>query len=160
LLTTLPFQLKINTERLQVIIIIARKGLIGMKIRKLKTTTLVFGMIAELIFSVFLGLTAGARGLGSLYPALNLVAKPFVCPNSQMSYTQNVSEIGSDTYWTGRWFCVDEHLGVKTELDPNRVFLSASPLYTLVFFAVLLILTYVYWNSSIGPAKNDGLHLG
>jgi hypothetical protein len=130
-----------------------------MKIRKIKTSTLILGIFAELIFSVFMGITAGARGLGSLYPALNLVAKPFVCPDSQMSYTQNVSEIGSDTYWTGRWFCVDERTAVKTELDPTRVFLFASPLYSLVFFAVLLIITYVYWNSSIGPAKNDGLYL-
>lgn len=37
--------------------------------------------------------------LGSLYPALNLVAKPFVCPHSQMSYAQNVSQIGYLLDW-------------------------------------------------------------
>jgi hypothetical protein len=130
-----------------------------MKIRKVKTSTLILGIIAEFIFSAFMGLTAGARGLGSLYPVLNLGAQPFACPNSQMSYTQNVSQLGSDTYWTGRWFCVDEQSGMRTELEPDTVFLYASPLYIIVFFAVLLIITYVYWNSSIGPAKNDGLHL-
>ncbi len=130
-----------------------------MKIRKIKTGTLIIGIIAEFVISVFLGFTAGARGFGSLYPAWNLVAKPFVCPNSQMSYTQNVSQIGSDTYWSGRWFCVDEQSGIKTELDPDKVFLYASPLYIIVIFALLLIVTYVYWNSSIGPAKNDGLRL-
>jgi hypothetical protein len=149
--------LKINVEQLQVKI--AKKKLIGMKIRKVKTSTLIIGIIVELIFSVFMGVTAGARGLGSLYPQLNLVTKLFVCPNSQMSYAQNVSQIGSDTYWTATWFCVDEQSGVKTELDTDTVFLYASPLYSLVFFAVLLTITYVYWNSSIGPAKNDGLRL-
>lgn len=130
-----------------------------MKIRKVKTSILILGILAEFVFSIFIGLTAGARGLGSLYPALNLVARPFVCPNGQMSYTQQVTQIGSDTYWDGRWFCVDEKLGGQTELEPNQVFLYASPLYIILFFIMLLLLTYLYWNSSIGPAKNDGLHL-
>lgn len=132
---------------------------IVIKTRKIKTSTLLIGIIVEFVFSVIVGFTAGARGLGSLYPALNLVAKPFVCPHSQMSYAQNVSQIGSATYWTGRWFCVDEQLGTTTELDPETVFLYASPPYIIVFFALLLIITYAYWNSSIGPAKNDGLKL-
>ena len=131
----------------------------GMKIRKVKRSALMLGILVELIFSIFMGATAGARGLGSLYPQLNIVAKPFVCPNSPMSYTQHISEIGSDTYWSATWFCADEGSGVKTELDSNKVFLSASPLYSFAFFALLLTITYAYWNSSIGPAKNDGLQL-
>lgn len=131
----------------------------GMKIRKVKRSALMLGILVELIFAVLMGVTAGARGLGSLYPQLNLVAKPFVCPGSPMSYAQHVSEIGSDTYWSATWFCEDQGSGVKTELDPNLVFLYASPLYSLVFFAVFLFITYAYWNSSIGPAKNDGLEL-
>ena len=130
-----------------------------MKIRKIKTSTLLLGILVEFIFSAFLGLTAGARGLGSLYPMLNLVAKPFVCSNGQMSYEQNEAQIGSATYWSGRWFCMDEQTGIRTELDPATVFLSASPLYIIVFCSILFIITYLYWNSSIGPAKNDGLYL-
>jgi|SRR5688572_24823014 len=130
-----------------------------MKIRKVKTSTLIIGVILELVFSIFIGLTAGATGFGSLYPQLNLVARTFVCPNSQMSYDQHVSQIGSDTYYSATWFCVDEQSGAKTELDSETVFLYASPFYSLVFFAFLLIVTYVYWNSSIGPAKNNGLYL-
>jgi hypothetical protein len=130
-----------------------------MKIRKVKTSTLIIGIIVELICSLFLGITAGATGFGSLYPQLNLVARPFLCPNSHMSYDQHVSQIGSDTYWSATWFCVDDQSGEKTELDTETVFLYASPFYSLAFFAALLIITYVYWNSSIGPAKNNGLHL-
>jgi hypothetical protein len=136
-----------------------RKTLNSTKIRKLRTSTLLIGILVELIFSIFLGATAGARGLGSLYPQLNLVAKPFVCPNSPMSYTQTIVELGSETYWSAIWSCVDEQSGQKTELAPATVFLYASPFYSLVFFAGLLILTYVYWNSRIGPAQNDGLRL-
>jgi hypothetical protein len=130
-----------------------------MKERKVKTSLLIFGILVELTFAIFIGFTAGARGLGSLFPQLNLVAKPFVCPDRPMSYTQHQTQIGSDTYWSPTWFCGAEQSGAKSELAANSVFLFASPVYILVFFAALLIITYVYWNSSIGPAKNDGLYL-
>ena len=130
-----------------------------MKIKKVKTSMLILGLTVGLIFSIFIGVTGGSMGLGSLFPQLNLVAKPFVCPNQQMSYTQHVSEIGTDTYSTATWFCVDEQSGVKTELDSDTVFRYAGPFYGLVLFVILLIMTYFYWNSSIGPAKNDGLRL-
>lgn len=130
-----------------------------MKSRKLKRSTLIIGIVVELIFAIIMGITAGARGLGSLYPQLNLVAGPFVCPDGAMSYAQNVSEVGSGTEWSAKWFCVDEQTGTRTELDHDAVVLYASPLYILVFLAALLGITYVYWYSSIGPAKNDGFHL-
>lgn len=130
-----------------------------MKTKKVKTSSLVIWLMVGLIFSIFMGVIAGARGFGSRYPQLNLIAKPFVCPGQQMSYTQDVSEVGSATYWTANWFCVDEGSGVKTELDQNTVFLIAGPFYGLIFFVVLLIIVQLYWNSSIGPAKNDGLRL-
>lgn len=131
----------------------------SMKIRKVKRSTLVLGIIVALVFSIFMGYTAGTRGFGSLYPQLNLVAGPFLCPGNSMSYDQHVSEIGSDTYWSATWFCTDKDSGAKTELDSNTVFLYASPLYGVLFFAILATMTYAYWNSSIGPAKNDGLEL-
>lgn len=130
-----------------------------MKTKKVKTSSLVLWLMVALIFSMIMGVIGGARGYGSRYPQLNLIAKPFVCPGQQMSYTQNVSQIGSATYWSAVWFCVDEGLGVKTELDQNTVFLIAGSFYGLIFFVVLFVIVYLYWNSSIGPAKNDGLRL-
>lgn len=130
-----------------------------MKTKKVKTSSFVLWLMVGFIFSIFLGITAGARGFGSRYPKLNLIAKPFVCSGQQMSYTQDVSQIGSATYWSADWFCVDENSGVKTEVDQNMVFLIAGPIYGLIFFVALLTLVYLYWNSSIGPAKNDGLRL-
>jgi len=130
-----------------------------MKTKKVKTSSLIIWLMVGLIFSIIMGITGGAMGFGSRYPQLNLIAKPFVCPGQQMSYTQDVSEVGSATYWTANWFCVDEVSGVKTELDQNTVFLIAGPFYGLIFFVVLLGIVYLYWNSSIGPAKNDGLRL-
>jgi len=130
-----------------------------MKTKKVKTSSLVIWLMVGLIFSMIMGVIAGARGYGSRYPQLNLIVKPFVCPGQQMTYTQNVSQIGPATYWSADWFCVDEGTGVKTEINPNMVFLIAGSFYGLIFFMALLIIVHLYWNSSIGPAKNDGLRL-
>jgi hypothetical protein len=130
-----------------------------MQTRKVKTSSLILWLMVALIFSIIMGITAGSMGLSSRFPQLNLIARPFVCANEQMSYTQHTSEIGTATYWTAAWFCVDEDSGAKKELDRNTVFLYAGPFYGLIFFVVLLMIVYFYWNSSIGPAKNDGLQL-
>jgi len=124
-----------------------------MKIRKVKTSSLITWLTVGFIFSIFIGITGISMGLGSIYPQLNRVAKPFVCPSQELTYTQQISEIGSDTYWSATWFCEEN------EIDPNVISLYAGSLYGLVLFILLLIIVYVYWNSNIGPAKNDGLHL-
>lgn len=131
-----------------------------MKIRKVKTSSLIIGIVVELLFAIIIGYTGGAMGFGSLYPPLlNLASKPFVCPNGQMSYVQHKNQIGPDTYTTISLFCMDEKSGIKTELNPNTVFLYATPFFGLLFFAVSLVITYLYWYSKDGPAKNNGLLL-
>jgi hypothetical protein len=70
-----------------------------------------------------------------------------------------VSDIGTATYWAADWVCVDEDAGGTTELDRDTVFYSAGTVFGLVFFIFLLVIVYIYWNSSIGPLKNDGLRL-
>ena len=137
----------------------AQKKPAGKQPRKIRTSTLVFGIVVELIFSIIFGITAGARGLGTLYPQLNLVASPFVCPHGSMSSAQSKNETGTGTEWSARWFCVDDQTGARSEIDHTSVILYASPIYILLFFVTLLVITYVYWNSSVGPARNDDLHL-
>lgn len=130
-----------------------------MKIKKVKTSSLIIGLTVGFVFSIFLGITAGSMGFGSRFPGLNLIAAPFLCPGGEMSYAQHVTEIGTATYWTADWFCVEEGSGVKTELGPNKVHGLAGSFYGLLIFILLLGLTVLYWNSSVGPAKNDGLRL-
>lgn len=124
-----------------------------MKTRKIKTSSLVTGLIIGFIFSIFIGITGISMGLGAIYPQLNLIAKPFVCPSQDMVYTQDVSEIGSDTYWSVTWFCKE------TEIDSDTISVYSGSFYGLILFIVLLVIIYAYWNSNIGPAKNDGLYL-
>jgi hypothetical protein len=129
------------------------------RIKTVKRSSLAIGLAVGFAFSMIMGVTAGAMGLGSLYPQLNLVVGPLVCRNGQMTYSQQISEVGPARYYTAKWHCVDEPSGERSELDPNTVFLLASPVYGLPLFVILLVITYFYWNSSIGPAKNDGLRL-
>jgi hypothetical protein len=129
-----------------------------MQTRKVKTSSLIIGIAVELLFAIFMGLTTGP-GIGSHYPQLNLVAKPFICPNGQMSHTNQLLERYDETWWDATWYCEEKGSNAKTELERDAVFLYASPLYMVLYFASFLIITYMYWNSSIGPAKNGGPRL-
>lgn len=95
------------------------------------------------------------KRIGSIYPQLNLVAKPFVCPGGEMTYSQSMSTVGSASYYSSQWYCANT-AGDRKEIDPNDIFESAGLIFGLTFFAGLLAITYFYWNSNIGPAKNGG----
>ena len=125
--------------------------------RTVKRSTLAIGLIVVLAFSLMIGFTGVAMGLGSLFPSLNMVAKPFVCAGGEMSYEQQSSRVGSATYHTARWYCQQPYS--KAEIDTNAIFFYSGLLYGILIFAMLLGVIYIYWNSSIGPAKNDGLRL-
>ena len=127
--------------------------------RTVRKSTLAIALVVGLAFSMLMGIIAGARGLGSIYPQLNLIAKPFVCAGGEMSYSRSVSEVGSATYYSAQWYCADSAGAERKEIDPNYIFVTAGLPYGLAFFALLLAITYLYWNSSIGPAKNGGSDL-
>lgn len=122
----------------------------------LKRSTLAIGLAVAFAFAIIIGITGGAMGLGSLFPRLNAIAQPFVCPGGQIEYTKQVTEVGTASYHTARWFCRDHSSGDAREIEGNRVFIIAGIFHGIVIFAILLLITYLYWNSSIGPAKNDG----
>lgn len=94
-----------------------------------------------------------------MYPQINLSAQPFACPGRTLTNTQQISEMGNATYYGATWYCVDPQTGERSEADPMTVYLAAGLLHGLVIFAILVGLAYVYWNSSMGPAKNDGVKL-
>ena len=53
---------------------------------KLKTSTL----LLTFIWCWFMGITAISIGFGALFPSMNRVAKPFVCPSGKMDLTKEV----------------------------------------------------------------------
>ena len=52
---------------------------------KITTSTIGWG-IAAFVWSIFMGVTALSIGVGAAFPPANLIAKPFVCLNGQMTF--------------------------------------------------------------------------
>jgi hypothetical protein len=74
--------------------------------------------IGAFVWCIFMGVTAISIGFGALYPPMNRIAQPFVCPNGQMNYEQLVSNpLPGTTYVQAAWTCVDRVTDKKTDLD-------------------------------------------
>ena len=117
---------------------------------KIKTSTLIW-LIAGFIWSWFMGITAVSLGLGSIFPGINRIAQPFVCPDGQMvNNSQNFQVSPVENVTTLTWYCVDNHSGTKTELDPFTINVYAGSFYGLLIAAAGLIILYFYrrWGSS------------
>ena len=109
-----------------------------------KTSTLVGWGIAVFFWSIFMGVTAISIGFGAMFPPMNLVAGPFVCPNGQMTYEESTSNpLPGTTYTQIYWYCVDARSGTNSELDIFPMSLYSGVLYGLLLFAVVLLIWYI-----------------
>ena len=108
----------------------------------MKITTGTIGLgIAVFVWSIFMGITAISIGIGALYPPANMIAKPFVCLNGQLTYEQHVSKpLPGTTYTTTTWYCVDARSGARTQLDIFPMSLYAGVIYGLLLFVLLVII--------------------
>jgi hypothetical protein len=110
---------------------------------KINTRTTIWLLV--LIWFIFMGVTAVSYGLGALYPPLNKIAQPFVCPNGQLSVAVNASNpIPGTTITQAYWYCVDSQSGAKAKTVDTAVHLYAGAFYGLVMFAAAVILWYFY----------------
>jgi hypothetical protein len=90
--------------------------------------------------------------VGALYPPLNLVAKPFVCPNGEMRYEEIVSNpLPGTTYSQTNWYCINEELEQTTALGIFPMSLYAGVIYGLLIFGAGLVIWYFYRRSD--PSK-------
>ena len=88
----------------------------------------------------FMGVTAISIGFGALFPSLNLVAKPFVCPSGRMDLSKEVyNPYPGSTITTLTWYCVDEATGTKTELGVFPMSLYAGTIYGWLLFGLVVI---------------------
>jgi hypothetical protein len=127
--------------------------------RRLRKAHLAGILLALLAFSLLIGVTGGAMGLGSMYPAINLIASPIACPGRHLAYSQQTTRVGSATYYTAEWFCTDDASAERSRAEPYRVYMSAGLVFGVVIFAGFFVILVLYWNSAIGPAKNRGPRL-
>jgi hypothetical protein len=94
---------------------------------------------------IFMGITAVSYGLGALYPPLNKVAQPFVCPNGQMSVEKIISNpMPGTTITQSHWYCVEGKPGAQTKMVDTPIHLYAGAFYGLLMFAAALIIWYFY----------------
>jgi hypothetical protein len=110
---------------------------------KINTRTIIWLLV--FIWFIFMGVTAVSYGLGALYPPLNKIAQPFVCPNGQMSVEENTSNpIPGTTITQIYWYCVDSKSGAKTKMVDAPIHLYAGAFYGLLMFVAALIIWYFY----------------
>lgn len=97
------------------------------------------------IWFIFMGVTAVSYGFGALYPPLNKIAQPFVCPNGQMVFEEAVSNpLPGTTITQIGWYCVDGRSGAKTKMVDAPIHLYAGVFYGLLMFVAALIIWYLY----------------
>jgi hypothetical protein len=99
------------------------------------------------IWCLFMGITVGSIGIGAIFPAANLIARPFVCPGGEMQLvTQDYHPSPVETVTTLTWYCVDGLTGRKTELGIFPMSLYAGTIYGLALFVVVSAGMVIYAN--------------
>lgn len=89
------------------------------------------------IWCLFMGVTAISIGFGAIFPSMNLIAKPFVCPRGEMQLeTQDYYPSPVETVTTLTWYCVDKTTGEKVELGLFPMSLYAGLIYGFLLFLV------------------------
>ena len=111
----------------------------------MKANTRAIIWLLVFVWFIFMGVTAVSYGLGALYPPLNKIAQPFVCPNGQMSVEEFTSNpIPGTTITQIYWYCLDRQSGAKTKIVDGPIHLVAGAFYGLLMFAAGLSLWYLY----------------
>jgi hypothetical protein len=97
-------------------------------------------VITVLVWCLFMGVTAISIGVGAIFPPINYIAGPVVCPGGALSTQQQgyrVSPVESVTTIT--MYCNDRSTGTANEVGMLPVVLVAGPIYGLLLFLVVLV---------------------
>jgi hypothetical protein len=114
---------------------------------KLKTSSLIW----TFLWCLFMGVTAISIGFGALFPSMNLISKPFVCPGGEMSMDEQVyNPYPGKTVTTLTWYCIDSQSGEKKELGIFPMSLYAGLIYGFGLFIVVFIGMWVSARRSAG----------
>jgi hypothetical protein len=108
------------------------------------------------LWSIFMGITAISIGFGAMFPSMNRIARPFICPRGEMELTTQdyqVSPTESGTILN--WYCVDQETGERTELGIFPMSLYAGVIYGLLLFAAIVVGWSLYqrWNAAPKSAE-------
>ena len=115
-----------------------------------KTSTLIW----LFIWCIFMGVTVGSIGIGAVFPAANVITKPFVCANGQFQLiTQDYHPSPVETVTTLTWYCIDNTTGAREEISIYRMAFIAGPIYGLLLF--LVIYTWMVYRARSLPSGTE-----
>lgn len=113
------------------------------------------GLFWTFIWCIFMGVTAISIGLGAIFPSMNLIAKPFVCPSGEMQLeTQGYTVSPVESVTTLTWYCVDNTTGAKAELGIFPMSLYAGAIYGFLLFLVVYVIMQI-WAKRSSPDKSS-----
>lgn len=96
------------------------------------------GISLLFVWCLFMGVTVISIGFGAIFPSMNRIAKPFICPRGEMQLeTQDYYPSPVETVTTLTWYCVDNTTGEKVELGLFPMSLYAGLIYGLLLFLVI-----------------------
>jgi len=104
-------------------------------------------LVVGFFWSIFIGVVGVSIGLGALYPPLNYVAKPIVCPDGQMTFEKHVDQATpSQTFYSADWFCITRgpSAGSEPQSIPISPFAYAGVFYGLLCFPLFLLGRYYF----------------
>lgn len=97
-------------------------------------------IIIGLLFSIFMGMMAISLGLGTVFPVVNNVAQPIVCPDGEMSAQRTATNPRpGETYIEASWTCASAS-GAKQPINKFLLTLYAGTIYGLGMFAFFWII--------------------
>lgn len=103
-----------------------------------------------IVFCIFMGITAISLGFGALYPPINLIAKPLVCPEGRLEYEQNVSNpLPGRTYVQVKWYCSAGTTEMKTRISNVLVHLIAGTMQGLLLYLFFKLILRIRRNGKI-----------
>ena len=107
-----------------------------------------------LLFCLFMGVTAISMGVGALYPPLNMIAGPLVCPGGEMVPSTNVEQDWEDgTVISVSWECVDDSTKERTPLSLFPIALISGTVYGFLLFVPLFLLVLIMPTKPASPTK-------
>ncbi|MBX7059017.1 MAG: hypothetical protein K1X75_13205 [Leptospirales bacterium] len=97
--------------------------------------------IVAVVFCWFMGVTAISVGLGAAFPAINQVARPFVCPDGTMQQESRVFRpYPGKTVTSQTWYCIGEGGQSKSQLSMFPIAIISGSIYGGILFCLLFIL--------------------
>lgn len=118
-----------------------------------------------LIPCLFFGWTLIAIAAGSIYPPINNIAKPFVCPNGDMKFEQQgYRPSPGTTVTTTTWVCTNPRSGTEKVIDVMALTIPAGIIDGLIiFFPIMAVVALVqlrrggYSNRPVSPPVRQDL---